>query len=74
MFLTSFFIKFLMEEDFLHGIIKFKKKPGKQGKDYCFWIPRTYITNGLIKPGTTYEIFLKEVSDKPEKEENKEEN
>jgi hypothetical protein len=53
-----------MEDKFLHSLITFKKKPAKQGKDFMFWIPRTYITNGLIKPDRTYEIFLKEVPGK----------
>jgi len=61
-----------MEDKFLHGLITFKKKPAKQGKDYMFWIPRTFITNGLIKPGTIYEIYLKEVLEKEEKKETKE--
>jgi hypothetical protein len=67
--LTRFFIRFLMEKEFLHGLIKFRKKPAKQGGDHCFWIPRSFVKNGLIDISKTYEVYLKEVPDAKEPEE-----
>ncbi|MEX2755251.1 MAG: hypothetical protein Q6365_007630 [Candidatus Sigynarchaeota archaeon] len=50
-----------MSEEFLKQTIKFKKKPAKMGADHCFWIPRSFIKNGLIDVTKTYEVYLKEV-------------
>ncbi len=46
------------------GIVKFTRKPAKMGTDYIFWIPRTYVKNGLVDPNVEYEIFLRKLPKK----------
>lgn len=48
---------------FLQREVSFKRKVAKSGPEHIFVIPRFLIRNGYIKPGTTYEVFLKEVPD-----------
>lgn len=55
-----------MSDDFLQGVVKFKKKPAKSGPEYAFFIPRTFVKNGLIDVSKTYEIYLKVVEDDEE--------
>jgi len=52
-------------EGFEKAVIKFRRKPAKMGVDYIFWIPRTYIRNGLVDPSIEYEIYLKRISTTP---------
>jgi hypothetical protein len=52
-------------EGFEKAVIKFRRKPAKMGADYIFWIPRTYIRNGLVDPTVEYEIYLKRISAAP---------
>jgi hypothetical protein len=47
------------------AVIKFRRKPAKMGADYIFWIPRTYIRNGLVDPTVEYEVYLKRFATKP---------
>ena len=54
-------------EGFETAVVKFRRKPAKMGADYIFWIPRTYIRNGLVDPAVEYEIYLKRVPSKEEK-------
>lgn len=42
-------------------LIKFTKKPAKQGEDYVVIIPRLYIRNDLINPQKTYNIYFEEI-------------
>lgn len=53
-------------------IIKFRKKPAKAGRVYCFYIPASYINNGLIDPKKHYDVFIAEVPEAEIKEEDKE--
>lgn len=57
-----------MEKEFLHGLVKFRRKPAKTGPEYIFVIPRNFIKNGLIAPEKKYEIYLKELPDEIEDE------
>ncbi len=52
------------------GFIKFKRKPAKSGDAYMFWIPASYIKNGLIDVGEEYDVFVRKRKRKvpPEKE------
>ncbi len=51
------------------GIVKFTRKPAKMGDDYIFWIPRVYIRNGLVDTNCEYEIYLRKLLKKDDKEE-----
>ena len=52
-------------DGFEKAVIKFRRKPAKMGADYIFWIPRTYIRNGLVDPTVEYEIYLKRITTTP---------
>lgn len=52
-------------QGFETAVIRFRRKPAKMGADYIFWIPRTYIRNGLVDPTVEYEVYLKRVSPTP---------
>jgi len=59
-----------MEEDlnvkFEKKVVKFTKKVAKTGRAYCFYIPSSFIKNGLIDPTKTYTVFLSPVKDEQE--------
>jgi hypothetical protein len=52
-------------QGFETATIKFRRKPAKMGADYIFWIPRTYIRNGLVDPSVEYEVYLKRIVPAP---------
>lgn len=39
-------------------VIKFTKKPAKTGRNYAFYIPISYIKNGLIDPNQKYTVYI----------------
>jgi hypothetical protein len=53
-------------EGFETAVVKFRRKPAKMGADYIFWIPRTYIRNGLVDPNVEYDLYLKRVPSEQE--------
>ncbi len=44
--------------DFTKAVVRFIRKPAKMGERYVFNIPKNFIENGLIDPGTSYIIYL----------------
>ncbi|MBD3343124.1 MAG: hypothetical protein GF353_28765 [Candidatus Lokiarchaeota archaeon] len=47
-----------IEIDAEKQVIKFRRKPAKTGRNYCFFIPISYIRNGLVDPDKEYTIYL----------------
>ena len=52
-------------QGFETAVVRFRRKPAKMGADYIFWIPRTYIRNGLVDPTVEYEVYLKRILPAP---------
>jgi hypothetical protein len=55
-----------LDSGFETAVVKFRRKPAKMGADFIFWIPRTYIRNGLVDPNVEYEVYLKRAPPKQE--------
>lgn len=58
-----------VSKDKIKNLIRFKKKPIKTSRDsYVFWIPKQYVSNGLIDPEKEYWVYIEETNDNDEEE------